>query len=338
MTGLRRGLALALLALLPALAFSDEVPPAPAPAPCAASAVPHSSSGSCSGGAAHGTECEFACERGYLAIGRHVCQSYTTEGGSSPIVNEYFGGRCERLCAASAGPCLGGTVPVRLNSTEPGDSSVGRPCFATRCMEPDAALRQLARGAYSLWNLGRNPATGITVGRVDPSADAASQGDHAHIGINGVALIMECVAAEMGWITRAEAQQRVQLSLTALAGELPGFTLKRQQSHGWIPTFFNATSGSAEGRGGKHTDGTGYTTLDSGLNSAGVLFAKTYFEGTADRDRGVAGGAEATASIVRLGAKIFHLVRFEHLLCDPESRCDSIIISGVVTKERFRSM
>ena len=40
--------------------------------------------------------------------------------------------------------------------------------------------------------------------------------DRAHIGINGVALMMECVAAEMGWITRAEAQARVLLSLRAL--------------------------------------------------------------------------------------------------------------------------
>ena len=53
--------------------------------------------------------------------------------------------------------------------------------------------------------------------------------------MNGVALIMECVAAEMGWISRAEAQARVTLSLTALAGELPGFTLARREKHGWIP-------------------------------------------------------------------------------------------------------
>lgn len=55
---------------------------------------------------------------------------------------------------------------------------------------------------------------------------------------------MECVATEMGWISRAEAQSRVLLSLRALAGELPGFTLARQKKHGWIPTFFNASTGA----------------------------------------------------------------------------------------------
>ena len=73
------------------------------------------------------------------------------------------------------------------------------------------------------------------------------------------------------------------------------------------------------GRGGPHTGGTGYTTLDSGLNSQGVLFARTYFLGTASKDAGSASGTKATAEIARLARKVFNLVRFEHLLCDPES-------------------
>ena len=43
----------------------------------------------------------------------------------------------------------------------------------------------------------------------------------------------------------AQAQARVSLTLTALAGELPGFQLARQKQHGWIPTFFNASSGDS---------------------------------------------------------------------------------------------
>ena len=35
------------------------------------------------------------------------------------------------------------------------------------------------------------------------------------------------------------------LTLTALAGELPGFQLARQKQHGWIPTFFNPSSGDS---------------------------------------------------------------------------------------------
>ena len=46
----------------------------------------------------------------------------------------------------------------------------------------------------------------------------------------------------MGWISRETAQARVTLTLTALAGELPGFTLARQKKHGWIPVRMRAGS------------------------------------------------------------------------------------------------
>jgi hypothetical protein len=99
------------------------------------------------------------------------------------------------------------------------------------------------------------------------------------------------------------------------SGELPGFTLARQKQHGWIPTFFNATNGAEVGRGGPHTGGKGYTTLDTGLNTQGVLFARTYFLRTAGRDDRVT-QRSMTAEIARLAKKLFHMVRFEHLLCD----------------------
>ena len=45
-----------------------------------------------------GDECHYACDPGYLAIGRHVCQTYQA-GGETFIKRSFFGGRCERLCA-----------------------------------------------------------------------------------------------------------------------------------------------------------------------------------------------------------------------------------------------
>ena len=84
-------------------------------------------------------------------------------------------------------------------------------------------------------------------------------------------------------------------------------------------TFFNASTGGELGRGGPHTGGTGYTTLDSGLNAQGCLFARSYFLGTASKQSASVGGAKAIAEIARLAKKVFNLVRFEHLLCDPES-------------------
>ena len=50
-----------------------------------------------------------------------------------------------------------------------------------------------------------------------------------------------------------------------------------------------------------------------------MLFARTYFKSTASKDSDSASGAKATAEITRLAKKVFNLVRFEHLLCDPES-------------------
>ena len=108
----------------------------------------------------------------------------------------------------------------------------------------------------------------------------------------------------------AQAQARVSLTLTALAGELPGFQLARQKQHGWIPTFFNASSGDSRM--------SQYTVLDTGLNSAGCLFARSYFANTAERDDDQA-SVEATTTIARLAKKVFGLVGFKHILCDPES-------------------
>ena len=108
----------------------------------------------------------------------------------------------------------------------------------------------------------------------------------------------------------AQAQDRVSLTLTALAGELPGFQLARQKQHGWIPTFFNASSGDSRM--------SQYTVLDTGLNSAGCLFARSYFANTAERDDDQA-SVEATTTIARLAKKVFQLVGFKHILCDPES-------------------
>eukprot|EP00927_Polykrikos_kofoidii_P040306 TRINITY_DN34489_c0_g1_i1.p1 TRINITY_DN34489_c0_g1~~TRINITY_DN34489_c0_g1_i1.p1 ORF type:complete len:594 (-),score=51.23 TRINITY_DN34489_c0_g1_i1:164-1945(-) len=298
--------------LLQALVVGHEVPPprVPLEVPCSPSVVPNSNTVKTPCKGSIGTSCPFVCDKGFIPIGRHVCQSYTTKQGRRVLSNEFFGGRCERLCPATAEPCPAGTAPVRTNS-----SDSGGPCFTTRCMPADVALWQLARGSYSVWRLGRNPSTGIISGKVNPSNDANSQSDQAHIGINGVGLIMECIAAEMGWITRSDAQQRILLTLKSLSGELPGFQLARQASDGWIPTFFNRSTGEHLG----HRTPT-YTTLDTGLNSAGVLFAKTYFDKTADRDRGTPGGEDRTREVGRLATKIFQLVRFENLLCDASGR------------------
>ena len=64
---------------------------------CAPGYIPHSNvseahSSPCTGG--EGTLCPFNCDPGFLAIGRHACQSYTTHDGKAVLSNVFFGGRC----------------------------------------------------------------------------------------------------------------------------------------------------------------------------------------------------------------------------------------------------
>ena len=134
-------------------AAAREVPPAAAAGRGAAfrchsgGTIPHSNrsaaAAACDGVA--GEECGYACDAGYLAVGRHVCQDYSTMGVR--VIDEaFFGGRCDKLCGSSAADwsCAGGLVPVRPSGT----ISDARQCQWPRvpltpnqqfCQEPHAA-------------------------------------------------------------------------------------------------------------------------------------------------------------------------------------------------------
>ena len=88
-----------------------------------------------------GDACTFSCEEGYLAIGKHVCQTYEA-GGRTFINRSFFGGRCERLCSSSP-QCGADETAIRVNSTD----STG-PCFSATCFQSqDAALRGIRLGS-----------------------------------------------------------------------------------------------------------------------------------------------------------------------------------------------
>ena len=112
---------------------------------CAPSLVANSNrskvSSACTGN--DGDECPFACNVGFVHVGRHVCQSISVQGAT--VVNQsFFGGRCDPLCEPATS-CNGSAVPVRYRAT------AAAPCLSTQCVEsPDAALKTLARGAYEV--------------------------------------------------------------------------------------------------------------------------------------------------------------------------------------------
>lgn len=273
--------------------------------PCEPSVIPHSnrslSTAACTG--VLGTECAFTCDTGYLkGGGRHVCQSYRIlDRKAAPLVvfnHTFFGGRCDRLCSPYT--CQPNEVAVRHNSTD--DAG---PCLATLC-EPsaDAALRRLARGNYELWRRARNPSTGVYAGSVSLSNAALGRLTPAITDVTGIGMIMECVAHAMEWQNRSAAQQRVKQTLSALAGDLPGFTIPRNKD-GWLPTFFDQDTGVVAMMGADQ-----FSLMSSGLNAVSVLFVAQYWERTDP-------GSTATARISALARQLVEKVRWDTILCGP---------------------
>ena len=117
----------------------------------------------------------------------------------------------------------------------------------------------------------------------------------------GIGVAAECVAAGLGFVSVAEAQERVTLTLRALAGELPGWSLPREIQNAWVPTFMSGSTGASASPGTYASDSTG-------LLSVGILFAKTYF-------RNVAPGTAATLNIARLVDKIVTPIKFANMFC-----------------------
>jgi hypothetical protein len=275
-----------------------------------------------------GDECAYSCEPGYIRVGRHVCQTYATSGGTPAtkvtVINRtFFGGRCDFLCPSSNADCAQvepAKVPVRFNSTED-----GRACLKTTCLAQDTALRNLALGNYEIWRRGRNADTGIYLDHVDPRLPADPTGGNiASPDSTGPGLALECVAAALGFITIEEAQGRVLLTLRALTGRISGFRIPRQDPSGWFPTFVDPNTGKAL----VNPPGSAvqYSTDSTAFNTVGVLFARTFFK---NRDP----GSDATREIEALAGELYAAVDYARLFCtntNGGSRC----VQGSLTPTR----
>jgi len=252
-----------------------------------------------------GTVCPFQCNPGFLAFGNHVCQNYTLLSGVVFLAQTFFGGRCEPLCE-DVQNCSNGTTPVRNNVTNA--SFPGGYCFRTLCFTPQEALQRLARGTYAVWRKARASATGIYSDTVDTTLPKGKrQPSTAHIGVTGMGLIADIVALALGWITRAEAAANANLTLAALAGEVASISIPRNQD-GWMICYFNRNTGS-------YTGSPQYTTFDTGLNTASVIFVREFYVHTWAMDLDNASIA-LTQNIARLAKKVYNLVRFERFLVD----------------------
>lgn len=243
-----------------------------------------------------GDECTYECDKGFIKIGRHVCQSYSTTG-HTVIDAAFFGGRCDRLCPSTAARCAAGTVPVRLNISEGGTA-----CLQTTCRTPDDALRQLARGAYETFRRSRNPRTGQYIDTVVMHLPAENQ-NFAFSGIHniGLGLVAEVIAIDLGFVGLEEARARVLQTLRSCVGLIPGFTLDRNP-RGWLPTFI-------DGNTGRNLQPNVFSTDSTALSMVGILFASKHFEVNDP-------ASAATAEISNMTKQLFATVQWDSLLCD----------------------
>merc|ERR1719331_3638305 len=117
---------------------------------------------------------------------------------------------------------------------------------------------------------------------------------------------MECVAAALGYQTNEEAASRVLVTLQSLTNRTSGFRVPRNQ-FGWLPTFIDPANGHCLVGPGSSV-GCEFSTDSTAFNTAGVLFAKTFFEREAP-------GSATTLQIASLAMELFDAVQWSMLFC-----------------------
>jgi len=242
-----------------------------------------------------GDECQYHCNEGYIAVGRHVCQSLQV-GGALYLNHTFFGGQCYRLCQDMQ--CSSGeTVPVRW---------LAGGCLETRCKAKDSALRDLAQGNYDLWRIARSKSSGVYVDHV--SMDKSKQmgvapGQNNYQGstdTSGLGLMMECIADSMQWINRSEFLDRVNLTLSAFANKLSGDWNLPRSVNGWLPRYFYVLNGEPFSQDE-------WSVMATGLLYSGAMFVRTY---VSQHEHSAAG-----QYIVNLVDNLVSMVRWDSMMC-----------------------
>jgi len=136
-----------------------------------------------------------------------------------------------------------------------------------KCLEETDMFLHLWKSNYEVWDLGRQPDTGIYIDHVNIENINSQGWGQGHTDATGLGLAVECVAHELGFLSDDAFLERVLTTLTSLSGHNPDFNMPRSKN-GWIPRFPNSKTGAY--------NGSTFEMMPSGLQTAGVLFAKTY--------------------------------------------------------------
>ena len=206
-------------------------------------------------------------------------------------------------------PSLDGLCPATMAPLRYNSSDADGACMSTLCGSSDQVLGLLAESSYHLWTLARNDNTGLYLDHYDVlHPDYANQTwGQAAIGSTGLGLVAETIALAMGWLDLSTYQQRVLLTMQTLAGLTPNVQVARNVN-GWMPTFVDSNTGHA-------SDPDRFSTLATGLNTAGVLFVQTYLNNTGRTDPN-------SLRIAALAQQLFRQVKWTAFLCTSNGSVD----------------
>jgi hypothetical protein len=154
--------------------------------------------------------------------------------------------------------------------------------------EDEQFLEDLERRSFQyFWEEG-DPQTGLVPdrARMDGSALDESHRHVASIAATGFGLTGLCIAAERGWINRAQARERTRNTLRF-------FATRAIQERGWFYHWMDSKTGERRWQ-------SEVSSIDTALLLAGILTARQYF-----RD---------DLEIVRLATRIYERVDFQWML------------------------
>ena len=175
-----------------------------------------------------------------------------------------------------------------LISTVKPSSSQALPTSQKLTREDELFLEDLERRSFQYFWEEADPETGLVPdrARMDGSTLDESHRNVASIAATGFGLTSLCIAAERGWIDRAQARERTRNTLRFFAN-------RAFQERGWFYHWIDAKTGERRWQ-------SEVSSIDTALLLAGVLTVRQYF-----RD---------DKEIASLGRKIYERVDFRWML------------------------
>lgn len=257
-----------------------------------------------------GQVCEYTCNEGFVAIGRHVYRRTYQHLGVTILVEGFYGGRCARLCDGDV-QCSSTQVPVRWRA----NADNGEGCFRTKCVDAvsapacgigkcgvqESALMELVKGNWLMWVKARAKASGIYADHVNLHTGEISWGA-GKADVTGMGLIMECVAHSLKLQTKSEAMEKVVTTLKTLAGDNADVKITRSPHGNFFPGVMDMVNGVTP------VDALSGNVVATGILVGGVLFAKTYFERNYPFE-------SMTEEIAHYANDLFESIEWDHMLC-----------------------